>query len=145
MKKAILLILCVYLFQSNAIKQYIPDSEANHNTHTNELNNLYQQFISLEKKYNDKILKSYGINPQELKTQCDIYTDYNEKKECRMHYIMNKTNLSEQEYHDKFIHPLQQISDSKETTLNNVKNTYDDLKEKIDKIENLINVLNQDD
>jgi len=104
-------------------------------------NGLYHQLLSLEESYNDKLLLAHNINPSELKEACAKINDYNERTEFRKRYIMENANLTETEYQEIFVHPLSQITQTKENTMSDLKTTYEDIKEKIDKLEDLIDLI----
>lgn len=150
MKKILYLLLCLYLIKSNYltdIKDYLQNTifheQKNETEDSNPevLTSLYEQMRSLEIIYNDKLLIAHGINPSELHEEIEKISDYQKKAEFRKTYIMEKANLTEQEYHDIFVHPLSQITNTKETTINDIKNSYDEIKEKINGLENLIDLI----
>ncbi len=98
---------------------------------------LYDHILSLEEAYDNKLLTAHGINSKELNSQCD-----NEK--CRKEYIINKAKITEKEYQDIFNHPVAMLRNSKEKTEKSIKNTYDEFKEKIKTIYEIIEILSPD-
>lgn len=150
MKKIISLLLCLYLFQSNLtdVKVFIQKTifhvqkDQNKESNDDALTSLYQQMRSLEEVYNNKLLIAHGIDPHELQEQSTKISDYKTREEFKKNYIMEKADLTDQEYQDIFVHPLSQITNTKETTINDIKNSYEEIKEKINNLENLIELIN---
>ncbi len=145
MKKIILIFLCLYLITGNSfthLKNIIfPHTELKE-APTLSIQSLYQQILSLENTYNDKLLTAHGINPLDLKEKLENITGDTEKEEFKKNYIMENGNLTEKQYQDIFVHPLMKITDSS-STVNDIENTYQAIKDKVIYIENLINTLNQ--
>ncbi|QVK18609.1 hypothetical protein KHQ81_02510 [Mycoplasmatota bacterium] len=146
MKKYLFVLLCLYLFQSNHLTDVKDDIQKlifPNQTNTKENSNkLYEQLLSLEEIYNDKLMIAHGIDPIDLKEKSAEILDYEKREEFRKNYIMEKADLTEQEYHDIFVHPLSQITNTKETTINDIKIAYEEIQEKIDNLENLIELIN---
>ena len=131
MTKFLVVLFSIFILYSmdigNKIKNYRKDT-------------LYNEIISLEKKYQNKLLIAYDIDPLILAETCNI-TNYQEQQKCQKQYIMNKANLSEKEYEDIFVHPLQQLISTKETTIKELKSSYEKIKQQITDIDDVIDVI----
>ncbi|HEY8363963.1 MAG TPA: hypothetical protein VIK84_00195 [Haloplasmataceae bacterium] len=127
MNKLCVLCICTYLFYY--IGTNLPIANVNYKS-------LYQEFLKLEAKYNEKLLRAHNINPQELHEACIIYENYDEKKNCSKSYIIEHTNMSEETYQDVFVHPISYIKE--------YLNNYETIKDKIFDINELIDMIKKE-
>lgn len=139
MKKIFVIFICLYIFQTNTFQNMISHFVSKETSSESE-KNIYQTFLSLEEKYNDKILKSYNIDPDALKQKLSQIEGEKAKVEYKKQYIMDKTNISESEYQEKFVHPVSQLRQSSTESIEDIKNAYQYVKDKVENIENLINL-----
>jgi|SRR5690554_3847310 len=121
MNKLFIVICCFSLLYLSSIKQ--------------NKNVLYKEIISLEKQYNDKLLIKYNIDPTKLHNVCSSQDNL---PKCKKQYIMNNTNLSEKEYEDIFLHPIEHIKNAKD----NIEDSYNNIVDKFSNISELIETLN---
>ena len=124
MRKLLIIIACFALFY------FIDVSKLN----KNNKRTIIKEIVYLEKKYNNKLLKKYNIDPDELEKTCS-----SSKKipKCKKEYIIKNTSLTEKEYQDIFIHPLEQIKNTKD----HIENTYENLIDTINNLSELIDTL----
>lgn len=78
---------------------------------------LYHEVISLEDKYNEKLLSHFDISREMIDENCQLSENY---QDCKKAFIMEYANLSENEYRDYFTHPISQLKEIKDTSFDEV-------------------------
>src|SRR5690554_1213736 len=78
---------------------------------------LYHEVISLEEKYNEKLLSHLDISREMIEENCQLNENY---RECKKAYIMEHANLTEEEYRDYFEHPIAKLKEIKDTSIQDI-------------------------
>lgn len=84
--------------------------------------------------YDKRIMSAYGINYDEMIEACQTASD---KNTCKKAYILNMTNLTENEYTDIFVHPLGELTNI------DVKSSYQRVKEEYSNMKKLLKYILQ--
>ncbi len=132
MKKILVILFCFYIYKSNTLQNIISNSD--------NKTNIYQTFLSLEDKYDDKMLRSYNINPDDLRLELSQIKGEKAKEDYKREYIMEKANISESEYQDRFVHPVSQIKQTSSESIEDIKKAYEYIETKVESIENLLDL-----
>lgn len=140
MKKILIIILCLTFFKLMDFNlQSLINPSKNESINMSEtVTHLYNKMVFLETSYNNKLLKQYDINPDELNTKLEKIEDRVERENFKKQFVMEHTNLTEDEYQDIFVHPLTQIKNSSIDTISDLDELYTNLKTNVDYLESII-------